>query len=62
MFKMGKLGKVFDPRELTTDSWMKEFAQSPSVQLRTTTYGIFLLTPGTRPDGQYLPSHIATST
>jgi predicted GH43/DUF377 family glycosyl hydrolase len=31
MFKWKKLGKVFDPRDLTVPTWMHEFAQSPSV-------------------------------
>tara|TARA_R110002049_G_scaffold82349_2_gene209555 strand:+ start:1236 stop:2204 length:969 start_codon:yes stop_codon:yes gene_type:complete len=31
MFHWKKLGKVFDPKEHTTPSWMHEFAQAPSV-------------------------------
>lgn len=31
MFRWKKLGKVFDPKDLSTASWMYEFAQSPSV-------------------------------
>lgn len=31
MFRWEKLGKLFDPRDLEGESWMKEFAQSPSV-------------------------------
>jgi hypothetical protein len=31
MFKWNKLGKVFDPSEITTPEWMNEFAQAPSV-------------------------------
>lgn len=31
MFKWNKLGKIFDPRDLTVPTWMHEFAQSPSV-------------------------------
>lgn len=31
MFKWEKLGKLFDPKESSTESWMQEFAQSPSV-------------------------------
>ncbi len=30
-FKWEKLGKVFDPHEISGRSWMKEFAQAPSV-------------------------------
>jgi hypothetical protein len=30
MFKWEKLGKVFDPSDCKNESWMKEFAQSPS--------------------------------
>lgn len=33
MFRWKKLGKVFDPKDLTESSWMHEFAQSPSVLL-----------------------------
>ena len=31
MFKWQKLGKIFDPREVTGKSWLNEFAQAPSV-------------------------------
>jgi hypothetical protein len=31
MFKWKKLGKVFDPTEITNRVWLKEFAQAPSV-------------------------------
>lgn len=31
MFKWNKLGRVFNPTEIKNKSWMKEFAQSPSV-------------------------------
>jgi predicted GH43/DUF377 family glycosyl hydrolase len=31
VFKWTKLGKLFDPKDLKTGSWMHEFAQSPSV-------------------------------
>lgn len=31
MFKWKKLGRVFDPTEVTNRSWLKQFAQAPSV-------------------------------
>ena len=31
MFKWKKLGRIFNPTEIKNKSWMKEFAQSPSV-------------------------------
>jgi len=37
MFRWKKLGKVFDPKDLTTESWMHEFAQSPSWWLKILT-------------------------
>lgn len=59
MFKWEKLGKVFDPRELTTDSWMKEFAQSPSVLIEDDYVRVFFCSrPAPGRDGQYL-SYIA---
>jgi hypothetical protein len=33
MFKWNKLGKVFDPSQMTTPEWMNAFAQAPSVVL-----------------------------
>ena len=31
MFKWKKLGRIFNPTEIKNQSWMKEFAQAPSV-------------------------------
>ena len=31
MFKWKKLGRVFNPQEVEGRSWLKEFAQAPSV-------------------------------
>lgn len=55
MFKWEKLGKIFDPRDLKNDSWMKEFAQSPSVLIHETHLRVYFCSrPAPTPDGQYL--------
>src|SRR5471030_2287994 len=59
MFKWKKLGKVFDPQDLTSASWMREFAQSPTVLVMDTCVRVyFCARPAPGPDGQYL-SYIA---
>lgn len=55
MFKWEKLGKLFDPKGSATESWMKEFAQSPSVLIfddRVRVY--FCARPAPTPEGLYL--------
>jgi predicted GH43/DUF377 family glycosyl hydrolase len=54
MFKWEKLGKLFDPKDLPTSSWMKEFAQSPSVLLFDTHVRIYFTSrPAPTEDGHY---------
>lgn len=59
MFRWKKLGKVFDPKDLRTPSWMHEFAQSPSVIVADKHIRVYFCSR-TAPssDGQYL-SYIA---
>ncbi len=55
MFRWTKLGKVFDPKDLKTKSWMCEFAQSPSVLIEDTYVRVYFCSrPAPGPDGQYL--------
>jgi predicted GH43/DUF377 family glycosyl hydrolase len=55
MFRWKKLGKVFDPKDLQTDSWMREFAQSPSVLVGETHVRVYFCSrPAPNADGQYL--------
>jgi len=55
MFKWKKLGRIFDPRDYQPDSWMKEFAQSPSVLIDEKHVGVYFCSrPAPAPDGQYL--------
>lgn len=55
MFKWKKLGKVFDPRDMETESWMNEFAQSPSVLVDDERVRVYFCSrPAPGPDGQYL--------
>jgi len=59
MFKWEKLGKLFDPRDYRGQSWMKEFAQSPSTLVfddRVRVY--FCSRPPPASDGQYM-SYVA---
>lgn len=59
MFRWTKLGKVFDPQELATASWMREFAQSPSTLILADRVRVYFCTrPAPDADGQYL-SYIA---
>ncbi|QBF24577.1 glycosylase [Pseudomonas tructae] len=55
MFKWKKLGKVFDPKDLTEPTWMHEFAQSPSVLVTPTYVRVYFCSrPAPGADGQYL--------
>lgn len=55
MFRWKKLGKVFDPKDLTTVSWMNEFAQSPTVLIGEETVRVYFCSrPAPSSDGQYL--------
>ena len=55
MFTWEKLGKLFDPKDLQGESWMKEFAQSPSVLIFDAFVRVYLCArPAPGPDGQYL--------
>lgn len=54
MFKWEKLGKLFDPMDLQNASWMKEFAQSPSVLIYETHVRVYFTSrPTPTADGQY---------
>jgi len=54
MFKWQKLGKIFDPREYKNDSWMQEFAQSPSVLIYEKHVRVYFCSrPAPSADGQY---------
>jgi predicted GH43/DUF377 family glycosyl hydrolase len=55
MFKWEKLGKIFDPRDHKNDSWLQEFAQSPSVLINEKYVRVYFCSrPAPTPDGQYL--------
>lgn len=55
MFKWNKLGKVFDPRDLISPSWMHEFAQSPSVLVTDDYVRVYFCSrPAPNLAGQYL--------
>lgn len=54
MFRWKKLGKVFDPKEMNTTSWMYEFAQSPSVLINEKSVRVYFCSrPKPDVDGQY---------
>jgi len=54
MFKWEKLGKIFDPRDQKNESWMQEFAQSPSVLIYEKHLRVYFCSrPAPTPDGQY---------
>jgi predicted GH43/DUF377 family glycosyl hydrolase len=54
MLKWKKLGKLFDPKDLQHESWMKEFAQSPSVLVYETHVRVYFTSrPPPTADGQY---------
>ena len=55
MFKWNKLGKVFDPSQITTPEWMNEFAQAPSVVLFESFVRVyFSCRPKPDKNGQYV--------
>lgn len=55
MFKWEKLGKIFDPKDRKSESWMQEFAQSPSVLIYEKHVRVYFCSrPAPTPDGQYL--------
>jgi hypothetical protein len=55
LFSWIKLGKIFDPKELGDESWMKEYAQSPSVLLFEKFVRVYFCTrPNPNPQGQYM--------
>jgi predicted GH43/DUF377 family glycosyl hydrolase len=55
MFKWKKIGKVFDPKDLKTNSWMHEFAQSPSALIGEKKLRVYFCSrPAPGPDGQYI--------
>lgn len=54
MFKWEKLGKVFDPKDLKNESWMQEFAQSPTILIHDRHVRVYFCSrPSPSPDGQY---------
>lgn len=54
MLSWEKMGKLFDPRDLGNDSWMKEFAQSPSVLIFETHVRVYFCSrPAPDADGQF---------
>lgn len=55
MFKWEKLGKIFDPRDYKNESWMQEFAQSPSVLIYEKHVRVYFCSrPAPTLEGQYL--------
>ena len=55
MFKWEKLGKLFDPKDYKNESWMQEFAQSPSALLYEKRVRVYFCSrPAPTADGQYL--------
>lgn len=55
MFNWKKHGKLFDPRDLGGNSWMKEYAQSPSVLAFDDHLRVYFCSrPAPTPDGQYM--------
>ena len=54
-FKWKKLGKLFDPKDLTAASWMHDYAQSPSVLIEDDYVRVYFCSrPAPGPDGLYL--------
>lgn len=54
-FKWKKLGKLFDPKDLTAPSWMHDYAQSPSVLIEDDYVRVYFCSrPAPGPDGLYL--------
>ena len=59
MFIWKKLGKVFDPADLVSPSWMREYAQSPSVLVEDASVRVYFCSrPEPTQQGQYV-SHIS---
>ncbi|MBI5075486.1 MAG: glycosylase [Nitrospirae bacterium] len=55
MFHWEKLGKIFDPREHVNESWLQEFAQSPSTLLYERHVRVYFCSrPAPASAGQYL--------
>jgi hypothetical protein len=55
MFSWTKLGKIFDPQDLPGESWMKEYAQSPSVLIYESFVRVYFCTrPSPNSQGQYM--------
>jgi predicted GH43/DUF377 family glycosyl hydrolase len=55
MFKWKKLGRLFTPADLPGDSWMKEYAQSPSAVVFDDFVRVYFCTrPAPSADGQYM--------
>ena len=55
MFKWEKLGKIFNPNEHKNESWMQEFAQSPSVLICEKYVRVYFCSrPAPSLDGQYV--------
>jgi hypothetical protein len=55
LFKWKKLGRVFNPTEIKNESWMKEFAQAPSVLIFETIVRVyFSCRPLPDENGQYV--------
>lgn len=54
MLEWRKLGKLFDPKDLQRETWMKDFAQSPSVIFFETYIRVYFTSrPQPTADGQY---------
>lgn len=54
-FLWEKLGKIFDPRDHESKTWMCEFAQSPSVLIFDNHIRVYFCSrPAPSPDGQYV--------
>jgi predicted GH43/DUF377 family glycosyl hydrolase len=55
MFKWNKLGKLFNPTDITTKSWIHEYAQSPSVVIFDTYVRIYFCSrPPPDKNGMYV--------
>jgi hypothetical protein len=55
MFQWKKLGKIFAPTDLKINSWMREFAQSPSVLIGENHVRVYFCSrPAPDANGQYL--------
>lgn len=54
MFVWKKLGKLFDPKDYPNQTWMSEFAQSPSVLIFPEYVRVYFCSRPQPTDGQYL--------